>query len=85
MNPGQRISIANFAFGPQSTTIKAGDSVTWSNDDGPAHTVTFKDSSPGAKSIPPGKTFTRLFDKPGTYEYFCSFHPYMTGIIIVTK
>ena len=50
--------------------------VTWSNDDGPAHTVTFKDGSAGA-------TFTRTFDRPGTYDYFCSFHPYMTGRIVV--
>ena len=80
---GTKVSIAGFAFGPQAATIKAGDSVTWSNDDGPAHTVTFKDGSAGAKSLSPGETFTRAFDKPGTYDYFCSFHPYMTGGVVV--
>jgi YVTN family beta-propeller protein len=80
---GGKVSIAGFAFGPPAITVKAGDSVTWSNDDGPAHTVTFKDNSPGAKSLSPGQTFTRTFDKPGTSEYFCSFHPYMTGHVIV--
>jgi YVTN family beta-propeller protein len=80
---GTKVSIAGFAFGPQAITIKAGDSVTWSNDDGPAHTVTFKDGSAGAKSLSPGQTFTRVFDQPGTYDYFCSFHPYMTGSVVV--
>lgn len=79
-----KVSIAGFAFGPQSVTIHVGDSITWSNDDGPSHTVTFKDGSPGAKSLAPGQTFTRVFDKAGTYDYFCSFHPYMTGKVIVS-
>jgi len=64
-------------------TIKAAGSVTCSNDDGTSHTVTFKDGSAGAKSIKPGGTFTRTFDKQGTCHYFCSFHPYMTGRLVV--
>jgi YVTN family beta-propeller protein len=80
---GAKVSIAGFAFGPQAITIKAGDGVTWSNDDGAAHTVTFKNGSPGAKSLAPGANFTQAFDQPGTYEYFCSFHPYMTGRVVV--
>jgi plastocyanin len=77
------VSIAGFAFGPQAITVKAGAHVTWSNDDGSPHTVTFRDGSPGAKSLSPGQSFTRMFDKPGTYAYFCSFHPYMTGSVVV--
>jgi YVTN family beta-propeller protein len=78
-----KVTIASFAFHAQAVTIKAGDSVTWSNEDGPAHTVTFKDGSAGAKSLAPGATFSRTFEKPGTYEYFCSYHPYMTGSVVV--
>jgi len=80
---GSKVSIAGFAFGPQAITVKAGEGVTWSNDDGSAHTVTFKDGSIGAKSLSPGQTFTRMFERPGTYEYFCSSHPYMTGSVVV--
>jgi len=80
---GAKVSIAGFAFGPQAITIKTGEAITWSNNDGPAHTVTFRDGSPGAKSLSPGEAFTRMFDKAGTYEYFCSFHPYMTGSVAV--
>jgi YVTN family beta-propeller protein len=80
---GAKISIAGFAFGPQAITVKAGEAITWSNDDGSPHTVTFRDGSPGANSLSPGETFSRMFDKPGTYAYFCSFHPYMTGSVVV--
>ncbi len=48
-----------------------------------APATTFRDGSPGAKVLSPGQTFTRVFDKPGTYNYFCSFHPYMTGSVMV--
>jgi YVTN family beta-propeller protein len=79
-----KVSIASFAFGPQSITIRKGDSITWSNDDGAPHTVTFKDGSADSKSISPGKTFTRTFDRAGTYDYFCTFHPFMTGRVVVS-
>jgi YVTN family beta-propeller protein len=82
---GAKVSIAGFAFGPQKISIKVGDSVTWSNDDGTSHTVTFKDGSVGAKTLSPGERFARIFDTPGTYDYFCSFHPYMTGSVVVQE
>jgi len=80
---GATIKIAGFAFGPQGLTVHAGDKVTWANDDGAIHTVTFKDGSPGATALSPGQSFTRAFDRAGTYDYFCSFHPYMTGTVTV--
>jgi YVTN family beta-propeller protein len=80
---GPKVSIAGFAFGPQAIMVKVGDAITWSNDDGAPHTVTFKDGSAGSKALSPGQTFTRTFEKPGTYEYFCSFHPYMTASVTV--
>jgi plastocyanin len=78
-----KVSIRNFMFGPPAVTIQAGDGVTWSNDDAATHTVTFKDGSAGAKSLTRGQTFTRVFDKTGTFEYFCSIHPQMTGRVVV--
>jgi YVTN family beta-propeller protein len=80
---GAKVSIAGFAFGPQRVSIRPGEAVTWTNDDGAAHTVTFKDGSAGSASLAPGRTFNRVFEKAGTYEYFCSFHPYMTGQVVV--
>jgi YVTN family beta-propeller protein len=82
---GATISIAGFAFAAQSKPVHAGDSVTWTNNDGAIHTVTFKDGSPGATALSPGQSFTRTFDRPGTYDFFCSFHPYMTGTVMVSQ
>jgi YVTN family beta-propeller protein len=80
---GTIVSISNFEFVPSVVTIAPGESVTWKNDDGALHAIVFKDGSPGASSLSPGTTFRRVFDKPGTYDYFCSFHNYMTGRVIV--
>jgi YVTN family beta-propeller protein len=80
---GTKVSIANFQFLPALATIASGSSLTWSNDDGAPHAVAFRDGSSGASSLVPGTTFRRVFERPGTYEYFCSFHQYMTGRVVV--
>jgi YVTN family beta-propeller protein len=80
---GARISIANFAFVPPEITVVAGQSVTWSNDDGAPHGLMYKDGATGTDLLLPGKSFSRTFDKPGTYDYACSVHPYMMGKVIV--
>jgi len=77
------VSIANFAFAPGELTIAAGDTVTWSNDDGAPHGLAYKDGAPGANLLLPGATFARTFDRPGSYDYLCSVHPYMSGKVIV--
>lgn len=81
---GARISIANFAFAPPEITVVAGQSVTWANDDGAPHGLMYKDGAKGTDLLLPGKSFSRTFDKPGTYDYACSVHPYMMGKVIVS-
>jgi plastocyanin len=78
------------SFDPNPIEIKAGDSVTWMNDDNEVHTVTSgsQDASNVGKefdsgTLASGQSFTHKFDKPGTYEYFCSFHESMTGKVLV--
>jgi len=80
---GAKVSIENFTFIPQVITIAADESVTWSNNDGGPHAVAFKDGSAGSETLFPGKTFSRTFAQPGTYEYYCSIHNYMIGRIVV--
>jgi len=80
---GAKISIANFAFAPPEITVAAGQSVTWSNDDGAPHGLMYKDGAKGTDLLLPGASFSRSFDKPGTYDYACSVHPYMTGKVLV--
>ncbi len=80
---GAKVSIENFTFIPQVIAIAPDESVTWSNNDGGPHAVAFKDGSAGSETLFPGKTFSRTFAQPGTYEYYCSIHNYMIGRIVV--
>ena len=81
-----RIEIKDFAFNPHTITVKSGDTVTWINRDEEPHTVVsvqkqFKKST----ALDTDQTFTITAGAPGTYTYFCSVHPKMTGTIIVEK
>ena len=80
------IEIKDFAFNPQTITVKSGEKVTWINRDEEPHTVVsvgkkFKKSS----ALDTDQTFTITAGAPGTYTYFCSVHPKMTGTIVVVK
>ena len=81
-----RIEIKDFAFNPQTLTVKSGEKVTWINRDEEPHTIVsvekqFKKST----ALDTDQEFTITAGAPGTYSYFCSVHPKMTGIIIVEK
>ena len=80
---GAAVSIANFAFAPADVTIAPGTTVTWSNDDGAPHGLAYKDGTKGTDVLLPGQKFSRTYDKPGTYDYVCSVHPYMMGKVTV--
>jgi plastocyanin len=73
---------------PSTLTVPVGTTVTWTNDDSAAHTVTSgKDSTPDgffdSSLFLAGKTFSHTFDAPGEYEYFCFVHLWMKGEVIV--
>ncbi|MFZ3377801.1 MAG: cupredoxin family copper-binding protein [Chthoniobacterales bacterium] len=81
-----QIVIKDFHFTPQTLTVKAGEKITWINRDEEPHTVVsvekqFKKSAP----LDTDQEFTITVGAPGTYTYFCSVHPKMTGTIIVEK
>jgi plastocyanin len=80
------IVIKDFAFNPQTITVKSGEKVTWINRDEEPHTVVsvekqFKKS----QALDTDDKFTITAGAPGTYTYFCSVHPKMTGTILVEK
>lgn len=79
----QAISIEGFAFGPADITVPVGTTVTWTNNDGPPHTVTADDGSFESENLATGDTFSFTFDTPGTYTYHCAIHPSMTATITV--
>jgi amicyanin len=77
------VKIDNFTFNPQQVTVKAGDTVTWVNHDDIPHTVTSKTMVLRSKAMDTDDKFSFTFAKPGSYPYFCSLHPHMTGTIVV--
>jgi amicyanin len=77
------VKIDNFTFAPQQITVKAGDTVTWTNRDDIPHTVTSKTTAFRSKALDTNDKFTFTFTTPGTYAYFCSLHPHMTGAVVV--
>ncbi len=81
------VSIKDMAFTPADITVKQGATVSWTNNDSIAHTVTETDgqTGPDSSSVDPGATYSFTFTKAGTYHYHCSIHPSMTGTVTVTQ
>jgi len=77
------ITIQNFAFAPASLTVKAGTTVTWTNNDSPTHSVKWADGAAGSSPLTTGSSYTRTFATPGTYAYVCGIHASMHGTIVV--
>jgi len=77
------VTIDNFSFGPQSVSISPGTKVTWKNRDDIPHTVVSTDLVFKSRVLDTDESYSFTFEKPGTYPYFCSVHPKMTGQVIV--
>jgi plastocyanin len=77
------VRIADFAFAPGSLSAEAGQSVTWTNQDGTAHTVTADDGAFDSGNLAGGEEFSFAFDEAGTYAYHCNIHPRMKGTVTV--
>ena len=79
------IKIGNFAFEPSTLAVPSGTVLSWVNDDDAPHTVIGTDPDSPIKSLPldTGDRYSITLTKPGTYRYFCSLHPHMTGTVIV--
>jgi amicyanin len=77
------IKIDNYSFTPADITVAAGTTVTWVNRDDVPHTVRNNDGTLKSKALDTDDKFSMMFDKAGTYEYYCSVHPKMTGKVVV--
>lgn len=74
----------SYRFDPAVIQVKAGTTVTWHNGDNFTHAVVFTKGVDARLTLAPGESGTVSFDKPGTYEYVCSFHAQqMKGQVIV--
>jgi plastocyanin len=81
--PTVDVKIDNFSFTPATLTVKAGTQITWTNGDDIPHTVVSDAQSFKSKLLDTDEKFTFTASRPGTYSYFCSIHPKMTGKVVV--
>ena len=77
------VKIDNFSFGPQTLTVSVGTTVVWTNRDDIPHTVVSTEGVFKSKVRDTDEMFSYTFTKAGTYPYFCSVHPKMTGKVVV--
>jgi plastocyanin len=77
------VKIDNFSFGPTVITVPVGTTVTWTNRDDIPHTVVSTDKVFKSKVLDTDEKFSFTFSNAGTYPYFCSIHPKMTGKVVV--
>lgn len=81
--------IRNYQFLPSTITVSIGARVTWLNRDNVAHTSTapppgvFTTQGAWEGIMAPGESYSQTFNVPGRFEYYCRFHPYMRGAVVV--
>jgi plastocyanin len=82
--PATAVSIHNFTFNPQTVTVKAGTTVTWTNKDDIPHGIAATNNAfKRSQALDTDDSYSFTFTTPGTYQYFCYVHPHMTGTIVV--
>jgi plastocyanin len=77
------VSIAGMAFSPATLTVPVNTTVTWTNNDAVAHTVTSTTALFDSGSFGSNGIYSYTFTAAGTYNYYCTVYPMMTGKIIV--
>ncbi len=78
-----QVSIENYSFNPKTITVTVGTTVVWINKDDDVHTVVSTEKKFSSEGLDTNDKFSFTFNDTGTYNYYCSMHPYMTGKIIV--
>jgi len=80
----EKVDIIDFDYSKPEITVNVGDTIEWANTGTAPHTVTTVDKTLDSGRLGTGQAFSKTFDKPGTHEYFCEFHPRMKAKVIVT-
>ncbi len=82
---GVQVNILNYKFDPETLTVPAGTTVTWTNHDEVPHSVMSSDKRfTSSGGLDTGESYSYTFTEAGTYAYYCSLHPFMTGKVVVT-
>jgi len=77
------VVVDNFSFSPTTASVPVGTTVTWTNHDDVPHNIVSTTRQFKSPVLDTDQRFSHAFDAPGTYEYFCSIHPRMTGQVVV--
>jgi len=80
---GTRVVVDNFSFAPATATVPVGTTVTWTNHDDIPHNVVSPEQKFKSPVLDTDEMFSHTFDVAGTYKYYCSIHPRMTGQVVV--
>jgi plastocyanin len=81
------VDISKFLFGPKELTVAPGTTVRWVNHDEVPHTVATPDKAKGfaSKALDTDDKFETTFTAEGDFNYICTVHPFMTGVVHVRK
>jgi plastocyanin len=91
ISPGSSVPSNDKFFVPETLTVSKGTTVTWTNGDSTLHTVTSGSPEAGnsgsefdSSYLAAGKTFQHPFNTAGTFDYYCTLHPFMKGKVVVS-
>ena len=79
------LNIAKFAFAPKEITIAPGTKLVWTNRDETPHTISASDKTFLSKAMDTDDRYEYTFASEGDFSYFCTLHPFMTGVVHVRK
>jgi plastocyanin len=79
------VDIVKFAFTPKEITVAPGTTVVWINHDETPHTVSAADHAFVSKALDTDDRYEHTFTEEGDVAYFCTVHPFMTGVVHVRK
>jgi Icc protein len=79
----QQVTVDNFSFAPAATTVAVGGTITWTNHDDVPHNIVSTERKFASPVLDTDGQFSHTFDVPGTYKYYCTLHPRMTGQVVV--
>lgn len=77
------VDIVDFEYATPEITVAPGSTITFTNSDDAAHTATARGEEFNTGSIAGGETMSVTVGDSGTIEYFCSFHPFMEGEVVI--
>ncbi|HEV3216689.1 MAG TPA: metallophosphoesterase [Vicinamibacterales bacterium] len=80
---GLQVAVDNFSFAPAITAVPVGTMVTWTNRDDVPHNIVSTEKKFASPVLDTDQAFSHTFDVAGTYKYYCSLHPKMTGQLLV--